>query len=69
MQYVTNVSFIQAFRQLSLPLGFLAGVLFLHEKSSATKITGLLLILAGLLTTTGVVHQLIRYVYALFNVI
>ena len=51
MQHVTNVSFIQAFRQLSLPLGFLAGVIFLHEKSSATKITGLLLILSGLLIT------------------
>ena len=48
MQYVTNVSYIQAFRQLSLPIGFLAGVLFLHEKSSATKIVGLTLILAGL---------------------
>lgn len=67
MQYVTNVSFIQAFRQLSLPLGFLAGVLFLHEKSSATKIAGLLLILAGLITTTGVIHQLFRYIYALFQ--
>ncbi|MBR2374506.1 MAG: EamA family transporter [Lentisphaeria bacterium] len=51
MQYVTNVSFIQAFRQLSLPLGFLAGVIFLHEKSSVTKISGLLLIVTGLLIT------------------
>lgn len=49
MRHVTNVSFIQAFRQLSLPLGFLAGVLFLHEKNSATKTTGLILILTGLL--------------------
>lgn len=61
MQYVSNVSFIQAFRQLSLPLGFLAGVIFLHEKSSATKITGLTLILAGLLTTTGIVHLFFEY--------
>lgn len=51
MQYVTNVSFIQAFRQLSLPLGFLGGVIFLHEKSSATKITGLVLIISGLVIT------------------
>ncbi|MBQ7402537.1 MAG: EamA family transporter [Lentisphaeria bacterium] len=51
MPHVTNVSFIQAFRQLSLPLGFLAGVIFLHEKSSATKIVGLCLILSGLLIT------------------
>ena len=49
MQHVTNVSFIQAFRQLSLPLGFLAGVIFLHEKNSGTKTAGLILILAGLL--------------------
>jgi len=49
MRHVTNVSFIQAFRQLSLPLGFLAGVIFLHEKNSGTKTAGLILILAGLL--------------------
>lgn len=49
MQYVTNVSFIQAFRQLSLPLGFLSGVIFLHEKNSVTKTAGLILILGGLL--------------------
>ena len=52
MQYVTNVSFIQAFRQLSLPLGFLAGVIFLHEENSSTKTTGLILILAGLLVVS-----------------
>jgi uncharacterized membrane protein len=52
MQYVTNVSYIQAFRQLSLPIGFLAGVIFLHEKSSATKVVGLILILLGLLVVT-----------------
>lgn len=49
MQHVTNVSFIQSFRQLSLPLGFFAGGIFLHEKNSGTKTTGLILILAGLL--------------------
>ena len=59
MQYVTNVSFIQAFRQLSLPLGFVAGLIFLHEKSSAAKITGLLLILSGLVITTGVLHPVL----------
>ena len=42
-------SFIQAFRQLSLPLGFLSGVIFLHEKNSVTKTAGLILILGGLL--------------------
>ena len=52
MQHVSNVSYIQAFRQLSLPIGFLAGLIFLHEKSSATKIAGLILILSGLLIVT-----------------
>lgn len=61
MQHVTNVSFIQAFRQLSLPLGFIAGVIFLHEKISATKVTGLLLILVGLVTTTGIFHPVFFY--------
>ena len=48
MTHVTNVSFIQAFRQLSLPLGFLAGVIFLHEKISVPKITGVIILLTGL---------------------
>ncbi|MBE6404981.1 MAG: hypothetical protein E7040_03060 [Lentisphaerae bacterium] len=52
MQHVSNVSYIQAFRQLSLPIGFLAGLIFLHEKSTSTKIAGLILILAGLLIVT-----------------
>ena len=49
MQHVQNVSYIQAFRQLSLPIGFLAGLIFLHEKSSSTKIAGMILIFVGLL--------------------
>ena len=49
MQHVSNVSFIQAFRQLSLPLGFLVGVFFLHEKNSLTKTVGMILILTGLI--------------------
>lgn len=50
MTYVTNVSYIQAFRQLSLPLGFAAGVFFLHEKATLPKIIGVIVILTGLLT-------------------
>lgn len=46
--FVTNVSFVQAFRQMSLPLGFFAGVLILHEKASRPKLLGLFLIVAGL---------------------
>ena len=50
MTYVTNVSYIQAFRQLSLPLGFAAGVFFLHEKATLPKIIGVIVILTGHLT-------------------
>ena len=52
MGYVSNVAYIQAFRQLSLPLGFLAGVLILKEAFSAPKVAGMLLILAGLILIT-----------------
>lgn len=48
MDHVTNVCFVQAFRQMSLPLGFFAGVLILHEKASKPKLLGLFLIVAGL---------------------
>jgi drug/metabolite transporter (DMT)-like permease len=49
MGYVTNVSFLQAFRQISLPVGFLAGVMILHEKPYRTKVVGVAVIVAGLL--------------------
>jgi drug/metabolite transporter (DMT)-like permease len=48
MGFVNNVSYIQAFRQMSLPIGFFAGVLILKEKASLPKLTGLFLIVAGL---------------------
>ena len=48
MLYVNNVSYVQAFRQISLPIGMLMGVLFLHEKCNAPKIIGMILILSGL---------------------
>jgi len=49
MRYVTNVSYIHAFRQMSLPLGFLVGILLLKEKSSKVKIIGLSGIVIGLI--------------------
>ncbi|MCI5778457.1 MAG: DMT family transporter [Lentisphaeria bacterium] len=49
MGMVSNVSFLQAFRQMSLPLGVAAGVVFLHEKLSATKVFGTVMIVAGLI--------------------
>ena len=45
----TNASMVFAFRQLGLPVGFLAGVFFLHEKALPRKIVGLCCIVAGLL--------------------
>ena len=45
----TNASMVFAFRQLGLPVGFLAGVFFLHEKARRKKVIGLAAIVAGLL--------------------
>ena len=49
MNYVNNVSFVQAFRQLSLPLSALLGLIFLKEKISFLRWGALLLIMLGLL--------------------
>ena len=51
MNYVTNVSFVQAFRQLSLPIGALLGSLILKEKITRIRWIALLLIMAGLLVS------------------
>ena len=48
MNYVTNVSFVQAFRQLSLPLSALLGALILKEKIGKLRAAGLIMIMAGL---------------------
>ncbi len=49
MNYVSNVSYIQAFRQLSLPIGVLAGILILKESHSIPKLLGTMIIVAGLI--------------------
>lgn len=51
MSYVTNVSYIQAFRQISLPLGVLAGVALLHERPGKPRLAGIALVIAGLVVT------------------
>ncbi|MBO5958816.1 MAG: hypothetical protein J6Q65_01710 [Lentisphaeria bacterium] len=51
MHMVENVSYIQAFRQMSLPVGVFLGVFFLKEKAGLPKIIGLILIVAGLAAT------------------
>jgi drug/metabolite transporter (DMT)-like permease len=48
MGYVENVGYVAAFRQLSIPMGALMGVLLLKEEGSRSKFVGTLLIFAGL---------------------
>ena len=48
MTYVNNVSYVQVFRQLGLPIGMAAGVLILKERCTVTKTAGITLILLGL---------------------
>ncbi len=49
MIHVTNVSFVQAFRQLSLPVSALLGFIILKEKVSALRLTALTVIMIGLI--------------------
>ena len=51
MGFVSNVSYVQAFRQLSLPLGVLLGVIFLKENPAKPKLAGVALIVIGLVLT------------------
>ena len=51
MNYVTNVSYVQVFRQLGLPFGMLGGVLLLKEKAPPVKWAGVALIITGLALT------------------
>ena len=51
MGMVSNVSYIQAFRQLSLPIGVMLGIILLHEKVTLPKIIGVSTLLAGLMLT------------------
>lgn len=51
MGFVSNVSYIQAFRQMSLPLGVLAGIFLLKENPAKPKLIGVALIVAGLVVS------------------
>ncbi len=54
MASVDNVSYVVAFRQLSIPLGALAGVFILGESCHQPKIAGICVLLVGLLlVSTG----------------
>lgn len=48
MAYVSNVSYVMAFRQLSIPIGAALGILFRKEAASPPKLVGTLLIVLGL---------------------
>ena len=51
MNYVSNVSYVAAFRQLSIPLGALFGMAFLKERSYVPKMVGIVIIFTGLVLT------------------
>lgn len=51
MERVSNVSYLQAFRQMSLPLGVLAGIFLLHEKPGKPRLAGIVLVITGLAIT------------------
>ncbi|SIQ66091.1 hypothetical protein SAMN05920897_11297 [Alkalispirochaeta americana] len=46
--FARNVSYVVAFRQVSLPLGTLMGVVLLHERLTPPRLVGTVLIIAGL---------------------
>jgi uncharacterized membrane protein len=48
MAYVTNVSYIAAFRQISIPLGAMLGIMVQREPLYTTKLIGIVVVLAGL---------------------
>lgn len=52
MGYVTNVSYVMAFRQLSIPIGALMGILGRKEPAHAPKLIGIGLVAAGLILTS-----------------
>ena len=48
MAYVSNVSYVAAFRQMSIPLGALMGILLLKEPRYFPKLLGVGIVFAGL---------------------
>ena len=51
MNYVDNVSYVQAFRQLGLVIGMLEGIFILKERCTLTRVVGIVLIISGLVMT------------------
>ena len=52
--FVSNVSYVVAFRQISVPLGTVLGILILKEPAYVSKYIGVVVVFAGLvLVGTG----------------
>ena len=51
MNYVSNVSYVQVFRQLGLIFGLLGGIFILKERPALPKFIGVVLIITGLIIT------------------
>ena len=49
MAYVTNVSYVAAFRQLSIPIGAILGITLLHEPRYLPKLIGIGIVCIGLI--------------------
>lgn len=49
MAYVTNVSYVAAFRQLSIPLGAILGLTLQNEPRYTPKLIGIMVVFVGLL--------------------
>jgi hypothetical protein len=47
MGYVTNVSYVAAFRQLSIPISLVFGIFFKKERTCGPKITAVVLLFTG----------------------
>lgn len=47
MGYVTNVSYVVAFRQVSIPIGLVMGIFLLKERTCGPKITAVILLFTG----------------------
>lgn len=48
MAFAENVSYVVGFRQLSIPLGAIVGILVLKEPSPVPKLAGVAIMFAGL---------------------
>jgi len=48
MNFVKSVTYVAVFRQLSIPIGAIMGIIFLQEKSHLPKILGIISIFVGL---------------------